>query len=236
MNARYNSTMKPTMFRIKICGITTAEDGQLAAEAGADAIGLNFYGGSPRYVTEATAKSIVQSLPSGVAKVGVFVNMSPSHVAAIADRLQLDWIQLHGDEPPESIAELKPRRVIRALPCGPGGVPTVVQYLRRCKASCAVPAALLADAVAGGSYGGTGRTAAWSELVLPREWLQDIPLILAGGLTPENVAAAINVVQPQAVDTASGVEASPGKKDTPLLKEFVRAARESLRLLDDGIS
>ncbi|MCE9555138.1 MAG: phosphoribosylanthranilate isomerase [Planctomycetes bacterium] len=223
------------MFRIKICGITTPEDGQLAAEAGADAIGLNFYAGSPRCVTEAMAKAIIDSLPAGVAKVGVFVNMPPTNVADIADRLQLDWIQLHGDEPPEAIAELAPRRVIRALPCGPGGLKTVVAFFQHCKALGSMPAALLADAAAGNSYGGTGRTAAWSELVLPREWLHGIPLVLAGGLTPENVAKAVDTVQPQSVDTASGVESAPGRKYAPLLKSFVSAAKASLRV-DAGIA
>lgn len=222
--------MNPTLFRIKICGITTPEDGQLAAEAGADAIGLNFYAGSPRYVTEATAKKIVESLPAGVAKVGVFVNMPPTNVAAIADRLQLDWIQLHGDELPEAITELAPRPVIRALPCGPGGLPTVIKYLERCRALGALPAALLADAVSAGSYGGTGRTAAWGELVGPREWLHGIPLILAGGLTPENVAEAVDTVQPRAVDTASGVESAPGRKLALMLKAFVSAAKASMRI------
>lgn len=227
--------MNPTLFRIKICGITTPEDGQLAAAAGADAIGLNFYPGSPRCVTEAMAKAITHSLPAGVAKVGVFVNISPTNVTAIADRLNLDWIQLHGDELPDAISELAPRRVIRALPCGPGGLPVVVAYLKRCRELDALPAALLADAAAGGSYGGTGRTAAWSELAPPREWLQGIPLILAGGLTAENVAEAVGAVLPQAVDTASGVEREPGRKHAPLLKAFVNAATESLGRISRGL-
>src|SRR5262245_3645007 len=108
------------MFRIKICGITNTEDARLAAEAGADAIGLNFYHASPRCVTEATARSIIDAVPEPVAYVGVFVNWPAADVAALTDRLGLDWIQLHGDEPPEVVAELRPDRVIRALPCGTG--------------------------------------------------------------------------------------------------------------------
>ena len=223
----YNQGMNPNMFRIKICGITRPDDARLAAEAGADAIGLNFYTGSPRHVTEVAAKAIIQILPAGVAKVGVFVNTPPGEVAAIADRLNLDWIQLHGDERPEDIRELAPRRVIRAMPCRVAGLSAVINYLERCRTLGTLPAALLADAAVSGAYGGTGRTAAWSELVPPREWLLGIPLILAGGLTPENVASAIEAVRPHGVDTASGVECSPGVKDGPRMREFVTAAKNA---------
>jgi len=219
--------MQRCLFHIKICGVTTVADALLAAEAGADAIGLNFYAGSPRCISVATAQEIVQALPADVAKVGVFVNMPVAEVMARADSLQLDWIQLHGDETPEAIAELSPRRVIRALPCGPNALPTVVAYLERCQKLGALPGALLADAAAGTTYGGTGRTADWNQLTPPRDWLHDIPLVLAGGLTPDNVAAAIGTVQPDAVDTASGVESSPGKKDLDRVQRFVTAARHA---------
>jgi len=219
--------MAPTLFRIKICGITNLADACLAAEAGADAIGLNFYPGSPRCISKETARDIVEALPAHVAKVGVFVNMPVPDVARLVDGLQLDWIQLHGDEPPEAIAELSPRRVIRALPCGQGALPRVVQYLERCAALSALPAALLADAAAGAAYGGTGRTANWDQLAPPREWLATMSLVLAGGLTADNVALAIAAVQPDAVDTASGVECLPGKKDRDRLCEFVAAARHA---------
>ena len=217
------------MFRIKICGITRPEDALLAAEAGADAIGLNFYTGSPRHVTEATAKLIIQVLPVGVAKVGVFVNMPPGEVAATADRLHLDWIQLHGDEPPEALTELAPRHVIRALPCSAARMRAVNKYLERCRTLGTVPAALLADAAISGAYGGTGRTAAWTELAPPHDWLLGIPLILAGGLTAANVASAIEAVRPHGVDTASGVESSPGVKDGQQIREFVSAAKFAAR-------
>jgi phosphoribosylanthranilate isomerase len=219
--------MDRPLFRIKICGITNVADAREAADAGADAIGLNFYSGSPRCISEETAEEIVRILPADVAKVGVFVNMPSSDVARLADRLRLDWIQLHGDEPPEVIAELKPRRVIRALPCGKGGLPAVVQYLEKCESEGGLPDALLADAAAGSAYGGTGLTAEWGQLVPPRSWLHSIPLILAGGLRPDNIASAIATVQPDAVDTASGVEVSPGKKDRDRLHAFVNTARHA---------
>jgi phosphoribosylanthranilate isomerase len=162
-----------------------------------------------------------------VAKVGVFVNMPARDVARLADTLHLDWIQLHGEEPPEVVAALKPRRVIRALPCGQGGLPAVVRYLEMCETHGGIPDALLADAAAGSTYGGTGLTADWSQLLPPRCWLRDIPLVLAGGLKPDNVASAVTTVQPDAVDTASGVESSPGKKDRDRLHTFVTAARHA---------
>jgi len=216
------------VFRIKICGITNPEDARLAAEAGADAIGLNFYHASPRCVTEATARSIIDAVADGVVCVGVFVNRSASDIVAMAERLKLDWIQLHGDEPPEVIAELGPARVIRALPCGSGDSRHLAAYLKKCRELGASPAALLADAFAGSAYGGTGRTADWNELAPPHDWLQHVPLILAGGLDPENVSAAIAAVCPAAVDAASGVEASPGKKDAQRMRDFVSAAQAAL--------
>jgi phosphoribosylanthranilate isomerase len=207
------------------------DDARLAAEAGADAIGLNFYHASPRRVSEAMAQGIVDAVAGLAACVGVFVNHAAADVVAISRRLALDWIQLHGDESPELIAELGASRVIRALPCGPAGRPQVEDYLAKCRELRAVPAALLADAAAGTTYGGTGRTADWNELAPPHDWLQGIPLILAGGLNPENVAAAIRTVKPVGVDTASGVEASPGRKDPRRVKQFIQLARDAFDTL-----
>jgi len=218
------------MFQLKICGVMTPEDARSAVEAGADAIGLNFYSGSPRCVSEATAKTIIEDLPIEVAKVGVFVNMPVPEIRVLAERLQIDWIQLHGDEPPESILHLAPWRVIRAIRCGSGWKGQIGDYLVRCRKLGGLPGAVLADTAAGTAYGGTGQTANWNELGPPHDCLQGVPLILAGGLTADNVAAAIDAVQPCGVDTASGVEVSPGKKDARRMADFVSAARMSFGL------
>jgi phosphoribosylanthranilate isomerase len=220
--------MNPTLFRIKICGITNVADAQLAADAGADAIGLNFYAPSPRHIADSVAAEIIASLPKWVARVGVFVNFSADEVGRVADQLQLDWIQLHGDEPPDFISRLAPRRVIRALSCGAGEIAHVHQYLAQCRTIGAMPAAVLVDASVRSAYGGTGKTADWTALAPPRDELLGLPLILAGGLTPDNVAAAVGTVRPAAVDTASGVESSPGKKDPELVRRFVSLAGRAL--------
>ncbi|MCE9545970.1 MAG: phosphoribosylanthranilate isomerase [Planctomycetia bacterium] len=215
------------MFQIKICGVTTPEDARVCAAAGADAIGLNFYEQSPRYVTPEQAQGVVAVLPAGVARVGVFVNSSVASILEIADRLQLDWIQLHGDEPPEVIGQLAPRCVLRAIRRGIEGPDGARQYLQRCQAAGCLPTAVLMDSAVSGAYGGTGKTADWGSLALPRDWLLGLPLVLAGGLTPENVAEGITRVRPEAVDTASGVESSPGRKSPDRLSAFIRAASDS---------
>ena len=213
------------MFRIKICGITNVEDGLLCAEAGADAIGLNFYAGSRRYVERNIAAKIVAAVPSGVAKVGVFVNESVDEVRRTFDELSLDWIQLHGDESPEYLAQLGRRPVIRALRCTDRGVTPLAEYLAECQTLGHPPDALLIDAYLPGEYGGIGRTLDWKVLKNWTCWVGGVPLVLAGGLTPENLAAVIDAVHPQAVDTASGVELIPGRKDPGRVAKFVKAAR-----------
>jgi phosphoribosylanthranilate isomerase len=216
------------MFRIKICGITRPEDALAAATAGADAIGLNFYPRSARFVGEEQARRIAAAVPAGIARVGVFVNESADDIQRIFDRTPLDLIQLHGDEPPEFLCQLGDRPIIRVFRVGIAGLAAALAYLDRCRQLGVVPRMVLADAAAGRSYGGTGEVADWSALsgYPAADWHP--PLILAGGLTPENVAAAIRAVRPAAVDTASGVESSPGVKDAELMKRFVEAARSSL--------
>ena len=213
------------MFRIKVCGVTTVEDAVLVAEAGADAVGLNFYPASRRYVSPDIAEANVATLPSGVCKVGHFVNSPASEVAATFDRLRLDLVQLHGDEPPEHLAQLAGRPIMRAFRLGPGGLGPVADYLRRCRDLGCVPALCLFDAFVPGQFGGTGQVADWARLgCYPIEdWHP--PLVLAGGLTPDNVAEAIGQVHPLAVDTSSGVESSPGRKDPALVHRLVAAAR-----------
>ena len=222
------------MFQIKICGITTADDALTVARAGADAIGLNFYPQSPRSVDLEAARRILEIVPAGVLKVGLFVNSSQEQVCRAFDQLRLDLVQLHGDEPPEFLCRLAERPVMRAFRVGPEGLGPVEDYLEQCRRLNRVPELVLIDSRTKGKYGGTGRVADWSTVACyPRhDWHP--PLVLAGGLTPENVAEAIGAVQPAAVDTASGVESSPGRKDESLVVRFVREAREAFGRNDDG--
>jgi len=215
---------KFSVFRIKICGITTVADAILAAEAGADAVGLNFYDKSPRYVTAEKAREICDALPPQVAKVGVFVNSLPKGVVAIAQRVRLTAVQLHGDEGPDFLPALGALSVIKAFRCKESTLDRVKGFLDLCPEAHR-PAAILLDAHAPGNYGGTGQVLDWKGLALQRNKLLGLPLVLAGGLTAENVADAIRAAQPDAVDTASGVEASPGIKDAAKVRDFVAAAR-----------
>lgn len=216
------------MFQIKICGITSIDDALMVARAGADAIGLNFYARSPRYVRPEVARDIVKALPADIVKVGLFVNAPADEVCRRFDDLQLDLIQLHGDEPPEFLAQLDGRPVMRAFRVGPEGLPPVSEYLARCQ-RLAVPLQLvLLDSLVAGTYGGTGATVDWSTA---KQYLgkPDVPpLVLAGGLTPENVADAIRIVRPAAVDVASGVESQPGRKNPTAVGAFIGAARAAL--------
>jgi len=224
-----------TMFRVKICGITNVEDAGVVAQAGADAVGLNFYARSKRYVTIPRALMIVDSLPTSVVKVGLFVNAEVDEVCETFDRVGLDLIQLHGDEPPSFLAQLGARPVVRAfrlLP--PEGLDAVGRYLAECREMKCMPRMTLIDAYVEGAYGGTGQVADWQALttyqpVRPEEPVP--PLVLAGGLTPDNVAEAIETVRPAAVDTASGVESTPGRKDHALVERFVERARHAFQSL-----
>ena len=216
------------MFRIKICGVTTVDDALAVARSGADAVGLNFYPKSPRYLQTPEARQIVDALPAGIVKVGLFVNALAEEVCETFDRLGLDLIQLHGDEPPHFLAELGGRPVMRAFRLGPAGLEAVGRYLRECRDRGGMPQLILIDAHVKGVYGGSGQVADWQQLTTYRPIRPDEPippLVLAGGLTPENVAEAIRTVHPAAVDTASGVESRPGRKSEALVRQFVEAAR-----------
>jgi phosphoribosylanthranilate isomerase len=285
------------MFKIKICGITSPEDALLAAEAGADAIGLNFYEQSPRYVTPERGAEISQALnhqfenrPDLIPTViGVFVtdrNLPGTAVATALGREQaveqrsnelwqtaltagLRGFQLHGDEPPELILDLNIANdrhgfswferwispdpifpIVRAFRCRETNLLEASDYLRRCievsdefKETAkkmagsdvanfpVLPSAVLLDAYAPGAYGGTGQIVDWNVVRNERDLLMGLPVILAGGLTPENVAEAIATAQPDAVDVASGVESSPGKKDPDKVRRFVDEARRAFASL-----
>jgi phosphoribosylanthranilate isomerase len=214
------------MFRVKICGITRAEDGLMAVEAGADAIGLNFYPQSPRCVTVDCARQIAAAIGRRACVVGVFVNASAWDIREMARRVPLDAVQLSGDEAPELLRELCPIPVVRAVRAGLD-LAEIATQLDACHRLRAMPRMLLADAHRGGQYGGTGTTLDWELLAAGRQLLRGVPLALAGGLTPDNVAAAIGVVHPWAVDVASGVESSPGVKSPKLVEHFVTAAHQA---------
>lgn len=213
------------MFRIKICGITTLEDARAAADAGADAIGLNFYKESPRYIDPAQGREIKLSLNRNVMRIGVYVNEASQKMLGSSHEFQLNAVQLHGDEPPSLIAELQGRPTVRARRMDENGVAAIARDLEACKSAGRLPDAVLVDALTPGRYGGTGETVSWAGLANYRKWLGNVPLILAGGLTPENVGEAIRTVRPYGIDVASGVESSPGVKDHEKVRRFVENAK-----------
>jgi phosphoribosylanthranilate isomerase len=206
--------------RVKICGITTWADARLCVDLGASALGFNFYPLSPRAISPADAWNIIRRLPPFVEAVGVFVNWPPLVVDVLARALRLGSVQLHGGESPQEVAELgKRHRVIKAVQVKRGfRVASLAQYR--------AADGLLLDGFARGLHGGTGRTLDWK---LARAACRYGRIILAGGLTPENIAEAIHVAGPHAVDVASGVEARPGRKDPAKLRALfgaVESARE----------
>jgi phosphoribosylanthranilate isomerase len=209
--------------RIKICGITSAEDALTAARLGADAIGLNFCPQSRRFVDFQRAATILEVLPPFVDPVGLFVNES---LEAIGNQIQplqrVRTIQWHGDNP-----EL-PRHpaTFRYLPAFAIGTEVeldrVLAFLDRCRLAGSLPNAIVVDGHAPGQYGGTGQTIPWQLLM---GFDPGVPVILAGGLTPGNVAEAIRIVRPYAVDVAGGVESAPGRKDAERIRRFIQAVR-----------
>jgi phosphoribosylanthranilate isomerase len=203
------------MVRVKICGITNLDDALLAAALGADALGFIFYPKSPRYVAPETARQIIAQLPPLVTSVGVFVNEEAAVVQNLAAQVGLDWIQVHGQESPEYCRSLG-RRVLKGLRIKDA------ESLAELKPFQGAVQAFLLDTFKKGQVGGTGETFDWE---LAREAKKYGQIVLAGGLTAENVAQAIKLAQPQAVDTASGTEAAPGRKDQVKLRAFFKAAR-----------
>jgi phosphoribosylanthranilate isomerase len=235
------------MFQIKICGITTVDDALLAAEAGADAIGLNFYEKSSRFLRSHSAAEIARSVDGRLIRVGVFVNAPPQSIIAASHAAPLDAVQLHGDEPPQMLAEvavgagreisptaMREMSVIRAIRVKGADLLPVVEYVGETLRRGFRPAAVLIDAYSASGYGGTGTITDWDAIGSQRERFQRIPLILAGGLTPENVAEAIAIARPDAVDVASGVESAPDKKDPAKVRDFVAAAKEAFAVIAKG--
>jgi len=198
--------------RVKICGITRLEDALAAERLGADALGFNFWPGSRRYVDPAVATDIVRRLPPLVTPVGLFVNQSESEMIDIAQRTGVRVLQLHGDEPPELCVRL-PFPVIKAIRVDAVKTLSILVSYQ--------VAAFVLDAPSR-DYGGSGLSFDWS---LAEGVSEIAPIILAGGLTPENVAQAIAALNPYAVDVASGVESAPGVKDRFKMERFIRAAK-----------
>jgi phosphoribosylanthranilate isomerase len=201
------------MIKVKICGITSLDDALMAAEAGADALGFVFYDKSPRNINPLAAASIIAKLPPFIQTVGLFVNEELEKVNWTADYCGLDLVQFHGEETPEDCLEVN-RRVIKAF-----RIQSIVSIdpLKKYNVS-----GYLLDAWCPDCYGGTGKTFNWELAAAARHYG---PIILAGGLTPENVAEAIRQVQPYAVDVSSGVETEPGKKEKAKVREFIRRAK-----------
>ena len=202
------------MTKIKICGIKTIPDALVAVHAGTDLIGFNFYPKSPRYVDVGMCRNIMSVMRQigKVTCVGVFVNASIAEILATMDTLGLNLAQLHGDETPEMLKALN-GKALKAF----RGIPSTIDGFERQEAP-----AFLVDAAVKGVYGGSGVTADWDGAA---ELAKKYPLLLAGGLTPENVAAAVSRVQPWGVDVASGVESALGEKDARKMKAFVKAVK-----------
>ena len=201
------------MVRVKICGITSLEDALQAVQAGADALGFVFYEKSPRILSPEQAASIISGLPPFVQAVGLFVNADAGFVNDTADRCRLDLVQLHGDETTEYCEQIR-RRVIKAFRIRDiSSLDTVKEYR---------VAGILLDAYSPRAYGGTGICFDWEIAGSAGDLC---PLILAGGLTPDNIREAVEKVAPYAVDVSSGVESSPGRKDHEKVTEFIKKAK-----------
>ena len=233
------------MTKVKICGITNLNDTIAAIDAGADMLGFNFYPKSPRCIDVGLCRGITSKLRNRSAHVifvGVFVNMPVAEILAVMETCGLELAQLHGDETPDLLAALHghafkairlsapesdktpaqtfdPSNPVDPVTLDP--LASVYPFLHSAPASASHPA-LLVDAAVKGMYGGSGVVADWSTA---EKLSKRVPLLLAGGLTPENVGAAVRQVRPWGVDVASGVEASPGKKSVDKMKKFVAAAK-----------
>jgi len=205
------------MTKIKICGIKTLTDALTAMDGGADLIGFNFYQKSPRYIDVGMCRNIMSVMRrdgGSILFVGVFVNASLGEIQATMETCGLNLAQLHGDEPSDMLSALD-GKAFKAF----RGVPQSINGFTKQEAP-----AFLVDASVKGVYGGSGVTADWNGAA---ELAKKYPLLLAGGLTPENVTQAVRQVKPWGVDVASGVEYAPGRKDANRMKAFVQAVRSS---------
>jgi len=210
--------------RIKICGITAQDDAAMAIDAGADALGFNFFRGSRRFIPLEENRSWIASLAGKAFRVAVVVNATVEELTALRESRCFEAVQFHGTETPELCATVGFPVWIRAVRVqGEHSLTQALQF---------ETPHLLLDAWSDGSYGGTGRHVDWTSAARFVIAQPSRILILAGGLSPENVGDAIRAVRPHAVDVASGVESTPGRKDIRRIRDFVRAVRESLREID----
>jgi phosphoribosylanthranilate isomerase len=205
------------MALVKICGITNLDDALFASEAGADALGFVFYKKSPRYIEPEKARDIIKRLPPFVTTVGVFADQTEAEIKGIISEANIDIVQLHGEEPPEFCERLN-KRVIKAIRVRSMENLTEIKTYKAC--------ALLLDTYDKNLKGGTGRIFNWE---IAREAKIFNKIIIAGGLTSENVAEAIKVAQPYAVDVSSGVEKEKGIKDHQKIKTFIEKAKTALK-------
>jgi phosphoribosylanthranilate isomerase len=211
------------MIRIKICGITNWTDARHAVEAGAHVLGFNFYSKSPRYITPDDARRIAGRLPRRIQTAGVFVNAPAKDILKLARSVDLNLLQLHGNESPSSVQELAQHYpVIKAFQVGPRFQPAHLDRYREAEF-------FLLDGHSQNRRGGTGKTFNWAVARKSRKYG---PIIVAGGLTPENVGAAIRAARPFAIDVCGGVENSPGKKDPVRMEELVRAVGDASREME----
>ena len=202
--------------RIKICGITRIEDALAAVAAGADALGFVFHAPSPRHIDAENARAIVARLPPFVSAVGLFVDRSPAEVESVLARVPLDLLQFHGDETPE-LCERFARPYLKAVRMRPGV--DLLEYARRFRNA----RGLLLDAYVSGAHGGSGTRFDWS--LVPENL--PVPIVLSGGLAPDNVAEAVRRLRPWAVDVSSGVEAAKGIKDPQRIRDFIAGVRRA---------
>ncbi len=216
---------------IKVCGVRDAACAEAAATSGSSAIGLNFFAKSPRSVTPDQAADIVASLSTRrVESIGLFVNHSLDEIEKFAAHVGLTALQLHGDETPQLLRTIHERHpdwhILKAFRVAESLRP-IEEFLAECRTLGVPLAGCLLDARVDGAFGGTGKVAPWELIANEYDRVNWPPLILAGGLTADNVAAAIQSVRPDGVDTASGVESSPGVKDTKLIDRFVAEAKNA---------
>jgi phosphoribosylanthranilate isomerase len=214
--------------RIKICGITRVADAEAAADFGADAVGLNFYPRSPRFIDPATCAAVLRALPPFVEPVALFVDEPLRQVFATLNQLgRVRTFQWYGSR--RELSDTFPFQYIPAFPVRDRtSLLDITRYLDSCRAFGALPAAVLVDAAVPGQHGGTGQTVPWNLLA---DFRPGVPLILAGGLTPANVAEAVRVVRPYGVDVASGVEGLPAQKDREKMRRFIDNALEAAAAL-----
>ena len=207
------------MVKVKVCGITRLEDALFVCQSGADAVGFIIYPKSKRFIKAKEVRKITSQLPPFITKVGVFVNEDPRDVLEILSYAHLDFAQLHGDETPQECEYIGANRVIKVFRLrNEEEIEKIKPYIGKVRA-------ILLDTYDSKVYGGTGKPFNWEIAIKVKETFPEVPLILSGGLNPENVGRAVKTVKPYAVDVSSGVETEPGIKDRDRVKAFIKTAK-----------